>query len=365
MSAQFDLISGVDISALSSVTASQILQAINQVTPLNHIGLTLYGSTEPDVDENPRYVRYGWLDTTTSPPTFKVWDDSESEWVAGVVGAGAINDEAQIAAGTIPITKFKVGSGTSLQLIRVNTGATGWEFVDLSTLLATNNVLPLNAINLTGSSPSLRYMRRNTAGALEWAAIDPDVDITDGTLPIDKLVVGANKSILRMSAAGVVEWVANTDNTIIGTGGLLLSSLAQSSANSNDTIRWSGSAWVPSSTGLTNKYETAVGAHVTFTSADGTTSFTHGLGATPKLVRVVLVCQEADGGCAVGDELDVTGVFANTAGGDGEQSFSVVSNSTLVKVGWSGLAHKIQDPLAGTDLLLTETKWKIKAYAWV
>lgn len=77
----YDSLAGLDLSSLASVTQTQIMQAINQIGPLNDIGGILCfdgnsllgaGSGFPDVTTNPRFVRYIWIDTQVrSAPSIK------------------------------------------------------------------------------------------------------------------------------------------------------------------------------------------------------------------------------------------------------------------------------------------------------
>ena len=98
--------------------------------------------------------------------------------------------------------------------------------------------------------------------------------------------------------------------------------------------------------------------------------FTHGLGAIPQLTRVTLVCKTADGGYAVGDELDIASVIYNTPSGDYYQTaFYTSCNSTYVHV-VSNPAGTIADGnkklynYGGSLDTLTTTSWTCKVRAW-
>lgn len=77
----YDVISGLDISSLASVTQAQLVQMVNQIAPLSNVGFVLAfdgaaagaaGVGFPDVTTNPRYVRYLWIDTQNrSAPVLK------------------------------------------------------------------------------------------------------------------------------------------------------------------------------------------------------------------------------------------------------------------------------------------------------
>jgi len=65
MSAQYDFTTQLDPTSLASVTAAQLLQMFQTLTPLTNIGGVIYGSTTPDIANNPRFARYLWIDTST------------------------------------------------------------------------------------------------------------------------------------------------------------------------------------------------------------------------------------------------------------------------------------------------------------
>jgi len=82
MASQYDLLAGLDITALSSVSQSQLLQMVNQAAPLPNIGGVIYDTITPDVASNPRFARYFWLDSSSTPPTIKIYKTTTSSWQA-------------------------------------------------------------------------------------------------------------------------------------------------------------------------------------------------------------------------------------------------------------------------------------------
>src|SRR5689334_24837608 len=78
MAQQNDLAAGFDVSSLSSATQAQLMAMVNQAAPLSNIGFLVVmdglaagaaGTGFPDVTNNPRFVRYIWLDTNPSGVT--------------------------------------------------------------------------------------------------------------------------------------------------------------------------------------------------------------------------------------------------------------------------------------------------------
>ena len=91
-------------------------------------------------------------------------------------------------------------------------------------------------------------------------------------------------------------------------------------------------------------------------------SVAHGLGATPSFVRGVMVCQTAEGGYSIGDEVDLSYV------GDSftkEPSFTLSANATNVNLmlGDTNLVIIGQTAPLGSSYAITLTRWKAKVYA--
>lgn len=95
-------------------------------------------------------------------------------------------------------------------------------------------------------------------------------------------------------------------------------------------------------------------------------TFTHGLGAAPKLVRAVVICISVDAGFAVNDELDIASI--SDIGGDAEAAASVSVDPVAgtIIVGMLGSSTFHANPKgAGAKTAIAKTKWKPKVYAWL
>ena len=89
-------------------------------------------------------------------------------------------------------------------------------------------------------------------------------------------------------------------------------------------------------------------------------SFTHGLGAIPRKIRVVMVCGTIDNGWQVADEVDCFSFRTNTPA----PSVVVGANSTTITVTTSTSANlEIGDKTSGTYASVTESSWTPKVYA--
>ena len=99
-------------------------------------------------------------------------------------------------------------------------------------------------------------------------------------------------------------------------------------------------------------------------------TFTHGLGATPKMVRVVIVCLASgvDGAYLINDEVDLWALCDTNA--DAEPAASVtcapVAGTIVVSFEGSGAGNqRITTKAGGAKVVATQTNWKPKVYAWI
>lgn len=105
----------------------------------------------------------------------------------------------------------------------------------------------------------------------------------------------------------------------------------------------------------------AVSGELTITSG-GASTFTHGLGATPKIVQFELVCKSADAGYEVNDRVVISG---NTSGNN--RGMTPTINSTQVQANWgsAGQPMELIDESSGNTIGITPGDWRlvIRAFA--
>ena len=85
----------------------------------------------------------------------------------------------------------------------------------------------------------------------------------------------------------------------------------------------------------------------------------HGLGGTPRLVTVMLVCTAGEHGYSVGDEVNLTLSYGNSAGRGGTYG----CNATQVYVGFTNYPH-IMPRAGGTNVAISAGSWRVKMRAW-
>mgnify|MGYP003347037721 FL=1 len=217
MSAQYDFIAGLDISSLSSVTQAQLMQMINQISPISNIGGVIYqpGSNlntsipagtlgSPNVNDNPRFKRYIWLntyDSVNNAPTPYYYNDANSNWISTSVAAGSITNTSINASAGIAVTKLAYGS--SRQILRTNQSGNAAEYVAPSGIFS-NGELPVVALTAQGGAAYLKSGASSgptvwVAEATERAAIQSNIS----DLAVTQLVKGSAGTLLHTNASSV------------------------------------------------------------------------------------------------------------------------------------------------------------------
>lgn len=381
---QYDFNAGLDPSALSSLTAAQLLQMIQQMAPLSNVGGVIVGAGaslnatipegtgSPSVTNNPRFARYIWLNTysaASAPPTPYYYDASTGNWTSTAVAAGSIVN-ASISA-TAEIAVSKLADGAANEIIRTDAAGTGVEWVTVATLLAAlNDSVPLTAIDDTAAVGATSFLRRD-GSTVVWKTFAETVTAIQAALSSvapSVLAAGSNNTILGTNGSGVVAF--DTPNNIIANLALSLAKLAAGGASTGDYLRFDGTNWAKatpavgfsssnaiSTVGVTSANDIATNTHV----------FTHGLGGTPKLVRAVLVCQATgvDGDFLINDELDVFSVSDTAADAEPAFSVTVAPVAGTIVVSLEGGAMRASVKAGGSKVALTDTNWKPKVYAWL
>lgn len=233
MSQQYDYQAGYDPTSAEQITALQLLQLVNQIAPLDNIGGIVSQTSAPDVASNPRFARYLWEDTSTSPSTTKKWNGSA--WVASTVANGGVNTDS-IVDGAVIVAKLGGDgvAGHAGYILRQTANGAGFEIASLATVLNSMRVLlsyldttnvgsagqklfswdgnslawadpSFSLGNISIGSGTANQIPAITGGSLAWQNI---IDlITNNTLPINKLVSGgvADNRFLG-TTGGALQW---------------------------------------------------------------------------------------------------------------------------------------------------------------
>lgn len=117
--AEYDLQKGVDLSAKTSVTASQLNQLVDNGTVAANKGMLIYSATTPDTTNNARYSRFIWLDTSFSPPVPKVYYTNGAYWT-NITAIATIADNSvtagKLANNSVYATNLTASSVTASKI---------------------------------------------------------------------------------------------------------------------------------------------------------------------------------------------------------------------------------------------------------
>lgn len=391
MSQQYDVLSGKDISSQSSISQADAMQMINQAAPLSNIGLVFVGTVRPDITNNPRMIRYLWLDITDpANPIFKryiadrtVLVDADVSWTSLGVGIGAILTSmlaARSATGGVDVAKLKLNSDYSATLasafyvLRVAANGKDLEVVSIDTAVADAGGLALNRLQTTGIGAQ-KYLGYN-AGVLAYKYLDPANDITaalGNRISIGTAIVpGTAKYLIRTNAAGTaLEFIQSNNADLFQDGDIAVAKLAQGGAANGDIITWDPSnKWIKLTPNLGISNSATISVSGVVSTSGGTGDFTvqvhtiaHGMAVIPRIVRVVGVQTNAvaDIGYNQNDEVDI-GCF-RTAVNNLHQA-CVCADATNITIVLATVTSELGAKTTGVYAGIDETKWKVKAYAW-
>ena len=355
---QYDLEPGLNISALSSATAAQLMQLVSQAAPLSNIGGIIFQSTTPDVASNPRFARYIWLDSTTDPAVAKYYNSGTSSWTAVAVAALSITNAEISASAAIAVTKL--ANGTARYVLRTNAAGTANEFVTPASILNSDE---LPVVKLTSNGGTDGYLK-TVSGVTQWVSNTTERTAIQNALssvPATVLAAGSNNTLLGTNGSGVVGFA--TIGSLLANNAIGLNLLAAGGGSSGDLLKFDGSNWVKAtpSLRLTNSDAINSGTLSSSTCATKIHAIAHNLGSAPKLVMATIVCTSAEVGYSVGDEVSIhtlRNTSSNPTAGyciDGTNVTIILDDSTDLR-----LPNKGTGAYAG----ITEASWTPKVYAW-
>ena len=183
---------GIDPTSTFGGYASVLLQLIREAKPSSTYGMILFDTTAPDVTgANAWRKRSIWINfATPSLPTVNVYREGGSPgWVNvnDVISANTITT-AMIQNLAVTLAKLSPAGGTANQLIRVNAGATAFEFVSLSSLVVAGSI-NVNSLITTGiPAGQFRLVGTYGPGVATWYDAQQVVNnLANAAIPTDLL----------------------------------------------------------------------------------------------------------------------------------------------------------------------------------
>lgn len=311
-----DFITGLDFTALGSATAGDHNNLIEQSTPNADRGLIIWTKDTaldtpdvPDPTAGASYVkgkRYIWLRIPHSSATSRrgrlySWNDDATSVITYLKWSDTSYDDTDVLA---DIAALQVDVADAITTANSASSTAASAATNAATALTT-----ATAANTTATTAS-----SNATTALSTA--------TSAQTDADAAQASADSALANAAAAQTTADGAATNAARVSSSKFFTSSLQ------------------------------------TWASHD----VAHGLGAIPKFVRWVAVCNATDVGYAANDEIDLACFEENTGN---FPSFTHGANATNVIVVLSTVAStRLLNKATGDFVAIDTTKWNLKAYVW-
>jgi hypothetical protein len=381
-------VEGIDPTSTFGGYASVLLQLIRQAIPSSTYGMILFDTTAPDVTGSNAWRKTClWLSLANpAEPALYVYKTSSPGWVNinDIISPNSITT-AMIQNNAVTLAKLSVAGGAANQLIRVNAGVTGFEFVSLSSLVTAGSI-PVGSLITTGIPVGQwRFAGTFGPGLANWYTSQTIInDLVDGSIPTDLLSPAPGATTRSKFLTGRIGdtfagWrflEPNVDmlNDTLSGGKLQNGTVAPikiESAGIPDGYLLSKVGgvpdWVAPTTvaGTIVQYVTDVGSLGTYVDTAGSsTTLNHTLGAMPLMFRVVLRCESNDANYVNGDEIDAQELALDSSS-DFTTAFMFYVTSTFVKVTKTYGGHVvIRDKTTGAyHAINVPNKWRLRLYA--
>jgi hypothetical protein len=357
--------------------------------------MILFDTTAPDVTGTNAWRKTCiWLNLVVpSTPTVNVYREGGSPgWinVNNIIGNGVIVT-AMIANLAVTIAKLSPAGGTANQLIRVNAGATAFEFVSLSSLVTTGSI-PIGSLITTGiPAGQFRFAATYGPGVANWYTAQNVIDnLANASIPTDLLSpAGAATSRSQFLTARTADTFATYryfEPNVDMLNATMNGSKLQDATVGPEKIYSTGVPngyllskvsgvpdWVAplAVAGSTTKFVNTVAQTITQavpTVAGAGTSIAHNLGQIPTTYRVAFYCQTAEFEYLQGDEIEILGIYRANGFASDEQSTAynirVTSSAVIVQTQQSAWPIYAVSKTAGTEsTALTPGNWRLRLYA--
>lgn len=381
-------VEGIDPTSTFGGYASVLLQLIRQAIPSSTYGMILFDTTAPDVTGSNAWRKTClWLSLANpAEPALYVYKTSSPGWVNinDIISPNSITT-AMIQNNAVTLAKLSVAGGAANQLIRVNAGVTGFEFVSLSSLVTAGSI-PVGSLITTGIPVGQwRFAGTFGPGLANWYTSQTIInDLVDGSIPTDLLSPAPGATTRSKFLTGRIGdtfagWrflEPNVDmlNDTLSGGKLQNGTVAPikiESAGIPDGYLLSKVGGVPDWVA-----PSAVAGTITQFVSDLATTLTqniptytnpvtlsHTLGAVPISFRVTLYCQTNDGNYSAGEEIDASALNQGHAG-DWWVPFNFQVTSAAVIVGRFDNAHNISiTNKTGANHSINLARWRLRLYA--
>lgn len=400
MATQFDFESAFDITGLSGLTKSQLIQYVLKLGPLSNIGgiivMSGLNNAHPDVTNNPRFARYLWIDNQDADaPVLKLYapasvgSDAYTDWVNSALANGTVTAEklAQYAVTILAANGQKniayrfdqIPDNTkTLYLLRLDANGQYVEVVSAADVINSQLINPAK-IDPAGATNGMLLQYDATVGYVKFATVNFSSAVADGTLALSKLAYGdAGQAgyLVRVNPVAPynIQLVVNNDLTgdLFAIRSLRLNRLDVTGATTGDKVRFDGTNWVVAKSFY--GAPTSGGTTIPSPNGGGQLLVAHGLGAAPKRYGISLVCTVDDAGYVAGTSDTVNGlslIGLNSGGTELAPAISLYVNATNIVANFyngNGAGAKYRlinnvDFLRGATANLTPGSWNVFFWA--
>jgi len=377
-------IEGIDPTSTFGGYASVLLQLIRQAIPSSTYGMILFDTTAPDVTGSNAWRKTCLWISLANPaePALYVYKTSSPGWINinDIISPNSITT-AMIQNNAVTLAKLSVAGGAANQLIRVNAGVTGFEFVSLSSLVTAGSI-PVGSLITTGI-PGGQFRLAGTygPGVANWYTAENVIDnIPDGYISTDLLAPapGAttrSKFLTTRTPDTFGTWrffEPNTDILDNTTSGAKLQNgtidpvkIVSSGIPDGYLLSKVGGVpdWIPAPTAnYVDKYESTATALPAAGSA--ITPLTHGLGGQPINVYGVLVCVTPEHGYIAGDEIPLNQLYRVSGSNEAPIWYFHATTTQIhcVRLNTGGTLTTA-NANTGVPTSLNDARWNIKFYA--
>lgn len=378
-------VEGIDPTSTFGGYASVLLQLIREAKPSSTYGMILFDTTAPDVTgANAWRKRSIWVSLLNpAQPTVNVYRESAPGWVNvnDVISPNTITT-AMIQNAAVTLAKLSPAGGTANQLIRVNAGATAFEFVSLSALVTTGSISIGSLITLGIPGGQFRLAGTYGPGVANWYTAQNIVDnLANAAIPTDLLgpaPAATSRSQFLTTRTGdpfatwryfnpAVDLLANSvGGDRIVNSSIPLTKIIPAIADAVLVTTGGDVDWVPANTltGSITQFVTDVGSMQAIPTTQGATAtLAHTLSTMPLTFRVVLRCISNDHNYVPGDELDA---MTTSVGGAGNEAnafqYLVSSASVIIRRTYSDAIYIINKNNNNIQIL-TPAHWNLRLYA--
>lgn len=253
--ANAEFMKGIDFTGVTTLSASQLNQLVDNAKPAANRGLVLVTNGTPDTTTYPYFTNYLWKNISVSPPALMFWNGSA--WSSATIGTGAVTTDS-LAAGSV--TTAKLGTG-AVQTINIGTNVvTSDKIADLAVTIS----------KLAANSVSGTNILDNTIGQTKLMANSiAESNIINGAITSNKLSASSvtlDKLASQLTSANILGGTISGTNIAGGT--IVQTNLAANSVVSTNVVDGSITRAKIVSTVYT------VHAYGAFTSADTTGAVT-------------------------------------------------------------------------------------------